>query len=145
MSNARSPRAVCSTTIGTNAMCGFTLKLISATWLLYVALPFAGRFFFCDAWGPCLKLVPFCRGIPFEGVTQDALLICSLTLAGRRFIRAWTFNIFSSNFSGSYYKVKGFAVSNLLPDTIQRVFLCQACPQSLFGLADAVSPLLDLA
>src|SRR5205814_4337530 len=58
---------------------------------------------------------------------------------------AWTLNIFSSNFSGSYHKVKGFAVSNLLPDTIQRVFLCQACPHSLFGLTDAISVFADLA
>src|SRR5215510_6640108 len=47
MSKARSPRAVCSTTIGTKAMCGLLLlRLMSVTLLLYVDQAIVGSFFF---------------------------------------------------------------------------------------------------
>src|SRR2546425_10817940 len=63
MSKARSPRAVCSTTIGTRAMFGLcTFRLVSVTSLLYVALPFAGSFFFAIPGKP-LDWTPFVKGM----------------------------------------------------------------------------------
>ena len=89
MSNARSPRAVCSTTIGTRARCGsFTLRLMTLTSLLYVGLAIAGSFLFCYAWGNRLKLIPFVSRDVVRRSSKKALRFRSPTLAGRRFIRA---------------------------------------------------------
>src|SRR4030095_8649239 len=147
ISKARSPRAVCSTTIGTKAICGLpVLRLMSLTLLLYVAQAIVGSFFFAVPGEFAEVTVPlvskrFVRNKPPRTTT---LLVRRSASARRPFIRACTFNILSSNFGGSYYKIKGFAVFDLLPDTIQRVFLCQAGPHRLFCLADSLRVFLEL-
>src|SRR5215510_10446084 len=145
MSNARSPRAVCSTTIGTNAMCGLLLRLMSVTLLLYVAQAIVGSFFFAVP-GEFAEVYDSTSSGKLFGTRfpDTTTLLVRRSASALVFIRAWTFDIFSSNFGGIYYKIKVFAVFYLLPDTIQRVFLCQACPYRLFCLPDSLSIFLKL-
>src|SRR6266404_1958508 len=71
MSKARSPRGVCSTTIGTRAMRGSVIvRFELLTSLLYVALLIAGSFFFASSGEAARTRSHLGRGCCFEGLLR---------------------------------------------------------------------------